>query len=90
MLYSTCLKTKTKAKRAAGTFFKCKSGRTIDCSQINDDWCDCEGGEDEPGTSACSARIVALFSCADRSGRVPHSRVDDGIEDCADGSDEFR
>lgn len=46
------------------------------------------GGEDEPGTSACS---LSRFYCINKGHRgewVPSSRVDDGICDCCDGSDE--
>lgn len=46
------------------------------------------GGEDEPGTSACS---MSRFYCINKGHRgewIPSSRVDDGICDCCDGSDE--
>lgn len=30
---------------------------------INDDYCDCDNGEDEPGTSACSHLLPSVFYC---------------------------
>ena len=67
----------------------CDGGYTaVPSSYINDDYCDCADGADEPRTSACSG-VTALkrFACADGSG-VPASRVGDGVCDCCDGKDE--
>ena len=65
----------------------CPDGRR---GLINDDYCDCEDGSDEPGTSACSMRKVQheTFRCRDGSRTIYASRVGDGVEDCDDGSDE--
>ena len=75
--------------------FTCQSSQEIiPVSQLNDEYCDCEDGSDEPLTSACS---FTQFHC--RFGHVidhpnwkviPSSRVNDGICDCCDGSDEWR
>jgi protein kinase C substrate 80K-H len=50
------------------------------------------GGQDEPGTSACSAlHPASQFYCVNKGHRgqwIPSSRVDDGVCDCCDGSDE--
>ena len=67
----------------------CDGGATrLDTSQINDEYCDCRDGCDEPGTSACSN---GRFHCVNRGHRaesIPSSRVRDGVCDCCDGSDE--
>ncbi|KAL4384547.1 hypothetical protein GQ457_15G029210 [Hibiscus cannabinus] len=69
---------------------KCRDGSgEFSKSQLNDDFCDCLDGTDEPGTSACPA---ARFYCQN-AGHVSQflfsSRVNDGICDCCDGSDEY-
>ncbi|KAH7532252.1 hypothetical protein FEM48_Zijuj04G0000200 [Ziziphus jujuba var. spinosa] len=69
---------------------KCKDGsKKFNKSQLNDDFCDCPDGTDEPGTSACPN---GKFYCQN-AGHVPlslfSSRVNDGICDCCDGSDEY-
>lgn len=69
---------------------KCKDGsKKFIREQLNDDFCDCADGTDEPGTSACPE---GRFYCQN-AGHVPltifSSRVNDGICDCCDGSDEY-
>mmetsp|Transcript_29147 Transcript_29147/g.46809 ORF Transcript_29147/g.46809 Transcript_29147/m.46809 type:complete len:497 (+) Transcript_29147:144-1634(+) len=70
--------------------FKCIDGSMeIESWKVNDDYCDCEDGSDEPGTSACS---LGQFYCINKgfeAKTVPSSRVNDGICDCCDGSDEW-
>eukprot|EP00944_MAST-04C_sp_MAST-4C-sp1_P009587 g9587.t1 len=69
--------------------FKCDNGgKILKQKQINDDYCDCADGTDEPGTSACDN---GRFWC-ENTGHVGQfifsSRVNDGICDCCDGTDE--
>ncbi|XP_008221020.1 PREDICTED: glucosidase 2 subunit beta [Prunus mume] len=69
---------------------KCKDGsKKFSRAQLNDDFCDCPDGTDEPGTSACPG---GKFYCQN-VGHTPllvfSSRVNDGICDCCDGSDEY-
>lgn len=78
-----------------GKTFTCKNGESavISSDLINDGWCDCEDGSDEPGSSACSDVDGRVFVCTNdghRPMRIPSGRVDDGICDCCDGSDEGR
>jgi Glucosidase II beta subunit-like len=54
---------------------------------VNDDYCDCEDGSDEPGTSACAGTAVR-FACRISGRTIPTSMVADGVCDCCDGSDE--
>lgn len=62
--------------------FACDSGeKRFDVSRINDNYCDCADGSDEPGTSACSY-TGAVFHCANAgffSQDLPTSRVNDQI-----------
>jgi hypothetical protein len=85
--------------------FKCKDASLrIKQQWINDDYCDCPDGSDEPHTSACSHLLNintkstdsptlrdATFTCLNLDHEqliIPSSRVGDGICDCCDGSDE--
>ena len=73
-----------------GKDFTCLDGsHTVPFSLVNDDYCDCLDGSDEPGTAACDR---ATFYCPNKDHQpqnVLSSRVNDGICDCCDGSDEW-
>lgn len=82
-------------RRGAGAFTKCPDGRS---AKIDDNFCDCRGCSDldtaeEARTSACSFDTVGVrvFHCKrDPPGRdfIFSSRVNDGVHDCCDCSDE--
>ncbi|KAI8368154.1 glucosidase II beta subunit-like-domain-containing protein [Radiomyces spectabilis] len=76
----------------AGHQWECLDGsKKIPYSSVNDDYCDCADGSDEPGTSACSH---GHYYCENK-GHIPayikSSQVNDGVCDdaCCDGSDEY-
>ncbi|CAL1281620.1 unnamed protein product [Larinioides sclopetarius] len=70
--------------------FNCIDGsNTIPFSFVNDDYCDCEDGSDEPGTSACSNAFFHCINSGHISINIPSSRVNDNICDCCDGGDEY-
>ncbi|MCO5546876.1 hypothetical protein L7F22_000313 [Adiantum nelumboides] len=69
-----------------GKTWKClHSGQQIAASAVNDDYCDCDDGSDEPGTSACPN---STFYCQNK-GHIPalvrSNRVNDGVCDEYDG-----
>ncbi|XP_014666333.1 PREDICTED: LOW QUALITY PROTEIN: glucosidase 2 subunit beta-like [Priapulus caudatus] len=75
---------------ADGTFMCFDKRLSIPYSYLNDNYCDCDDGSDEPSTSACeSARFYCDYQPADWPLVLRSNRVNDGICDCCDGSDEW-
>eukprot|EP01006_Ploeotia_vitrea_P063945 TRINITY_DN8659_c0_g1_i2.p1 TRINITY_DN8659_c0_g1~~TRINITY_DN8659_c0_g1_i2.p1 ORF type:complete len:449 (-),score=117.27 TRINITY_DN8659_c0_g1_i2:108-1343(-) len=69
--------------------FECNDhSKTISGDFVNDDYCDCPDGSDEPATSACSYKFYCT-NAGHIAEELPSSRVNDGICDCCDGTDEY-
>ncbi|XP_038987530.1 glucosidase 2 subunit beta [Phoenix dactylifera] len=74
----------------AGAVIACKDGsRTFSKDRLNDGYCDCPDGTDEPGTPACPQSKFYCRNVGDSSHFLFSSRVNDHICDCCDGSDEY-
>ncbi|GMY08800.1 glucosidase 2 subunit beta isoform X1 [Fagus crenata] len=69
---------------------KCKDGsKSFTRDRVNDDFCDCVDGTDEPGTSACPAGKFYCRNVGSKPQFIFSSRINDRFCDCCDGSDEY-
>ena len=75
-------------KTSQAPFTCLDSSAVLEYTSVNDNYCDCTDGSDEPGTSACHYGQFICRNKGHKAIRLPSSRVDDGICDCCDGSDE--
>ncbi|CAO3573373.1 unnamed protein product [Mortierella alpina] len=72
--------------------WRCLDGsKTIPFSAVNDDYCDCADGSDEPGTSACGTGYFHCENVGHLPSSIKTSRVNDGVcePECCDGTDEY-
>ncbi|XP_061375421.1 glucosidase 2 subunit beta [Gastrolobium bilobum] len=69
---------------------KCKDGsKSFLRDRLNDNFCDCPDGTDEPGTSACPAGKFYCRNLGSKPQFIVSSHVNDHFCDCCDGSDEY-
>ena len=71
--------------------FKCHDNSSkvaLGRAAVNDDWCDCPDGSDEPGTPACAQGRFYCINAGHEGSFVPSGVVADGVCDCCNGSDE--
>ncbi|KAJ1969746.1 hypothetical protein IWQ62_000428, partial [Dispira parvispora] len=74
------------------TEFACLDGsKTIPFSEVNDNYCHCSDGSDEPGTAACNQGVFYCANSGHFPVRIKSTRVNDGVcePECCDGSDEY-
>ncbi|XP_012253364.2 glucosidase 2 subunit beta [Athalia rosae] len=70
--------------------FQCLDGSLIiPFNRVNDDYCDCGDGSDEPATAACANGSFYCHNPGHRPQYIPSSWVNDGVCDCCDASDEY-
>ncbi|KAF9081189.1 hypothetical protein BGX23_001160 [Mortierella sp. AD031] len=64
--------------------------KSIPFTAVNDDYCDCPDGSDEPGTSACGTGYFYCSNVGHTPAYIKTSRLNDGVCDpeCCDGTDE--